>query len=155
MPLLKDAIPLYVPQGTLINISRKRPNDFGRFQAIGELSTLDKEVKYDVLEVMGQLSKGAQQLFLKMKRYRDDANRVIMPSEHDIGSYPYKSKMRLCKEIKAMDIIASVTRPYIPILQLEGEQLSKCSLFMLNPHFIKCPQQMDAQIYWSALTRNK
>jgi hypothetical protein len=155
MPIKSDAIPLFVPVGTSIQLSRKKPNNFGRFQAVGEFSTIGKEAKYDVLEAMGKLSKGAQQLFLKMKRYRDDANRVIMPSEHHIGSYPYKSKMRLCKEIKAMDLIASVTRPYIPILQLEGEQLSKCSLFMLNPHFIKCPQQMDAQIYWSALTRNK
>ena len=155
MTMKQDAIPMFVPQGTNIHLSRRKPNNFGRFQAVGTFSTVDKKSKYDVLEAMAQLSKGAQQLFLKMKRYRDDANRVIMPSEHDIGSYPYKSKMRLCKEIKAMDIIASVTRPYIPILQLEGEQLSKCSLFMLNPHFIKCPQQMDAQIYWSALTKNK
>ena len=95
----QDAIPLYVPRGTNIQISRSKPNNFGRFQAVGEFSTADKESKYDVLEALVGLSKGAQLLFLAQKLLRDDSNRILIPRKLATGSAPYKCLMRSRKEI--------------------------------------------------------
>lgn len=154
MHIKQDAIPFYVPQGTSINLSHKRPNNFGRFQAVGEFSTTDKEEKYDVLETMGQLSKGAQRLFLIMKRHRDDCNRIALPRQHKIGSVAYKSKMRLCKEIRALNLVALVKRPHVQLLDLDHTTLEDHHLLMLNPSFIRCRNQVDAQIFWKAVTRD-
>lgn len=38
MSIKSDAIPLFVPVGTSIQLSRKKPNNFGRFQAVGDLA---------------------------------------------------------------------------------------------------------------------
>jgi len=90
MTINRDAIPLYVPHGTNIQISRSKPNNFGRFQAVGEFSTIVRKSKYDVLEAMAKLSKGAQLLFLAQKLLRDDSNRILIPRTLAIGSAPYR-----------------------------------------------------------------
>ena len=155
MSIKSDAIPLFVPSGTSIQLSRKKPNNFGRFQAVGEFSTLDKESKYDLLEAMTELSKGAQRLFTKMVRHRDDANRVLLPRPHKVGTAAYKTKMRLCMEIKTLNLIGQVCQSHVALLELEDESRKGLYLFILNPSYIKCRRQLDAQLYWKAVTRLK
>lgn len=153
--LKSDAIPFFVPSGTSIQLSRKKPNNFGRFQAIGELSTLERESKYDLLKAITELSKGAQGLFAKMVRHRDDANRVLLPRSHEVGTASYKTKMRLCMEIKTANLIGQVNQSHVALLELEKESRKGLYLFMLNPSYIKCRRQLDAQLYWKAVIQKK
>lgn len=155
MPIKQDAIPMFVPQGTNIHLSRRKPNNFGRFQAVGTFSTVDKKSKYDVLEAIASLSKGAQQLFLNQKRLRDDSNRILIPRELQIGSAPYKCLMRLCKEINSSGLTAVIKKPHIRALGIEDMVFSDFHLLMLNPGYIKCRNQAEAQIFWRTVTDAK
>lgn len=148
-----DAIPLFIPPGTSIQLSRQKRNSFGRFQAVGEFSTTEKEAKYDLLEAITKLSKGAQLLFIEMIRHRDDANRIVLPRTCKIGTAKYKVRMRHSAQIKAHNLIAYVYKDTTSLLSLEEQSTDEVCLFILNPHFIKCPKQLDAQLYWNAVTR--
>jgi len=153
MPIKSDAIPLFVPPGTSIQLSRQKRNSFGRFQAVGEFSTTEKKARYDLLEAITKLSKGAQLLFLEMIRHRDDANRIVLPRKCKIGTAEYKVQMRHCAQIKAHDLIANVKKDTTSLLSLEERSTDEVHLFLLNPHFVKCREQLDAQLYWNAVTR--
>lgn len=155
MSIKSGAIPMFVPLGTSIQLSRKKPNNFGRFQAIGELSTLDRPSKYDLLEAMTELSKGAQRLFLSALRHRDDSNRLLLPKTHKVGTAAYKVKMRLCMELQTVNLVARVNQEHVALLEVEEAAKEGLCLYMLNPSYIKCRQQLDAQLYWKAVTRKK
>ena len=91
--LKSDAIPLFVPAGTSIQLSRKKSNNFGRFQAVGELSTLEKKASYDLLEAVTTLSKGAQRLFIHIIKHRDDCNFCHVPRESEVGTAAYNDAL--------------------------------------------------------------
>jgi hypothetical protein len=153
--LKSDAIPLFVPAGTSIQLSRKKSNNFGRFQAVGELSTLEKKASYDLLEAVTTLSKGAQRLFIHIIKHRDDCNFCHVPRESEVGTAAYKVTMRWFAEIKKLDLITNIKRDHIPLLGLQRKQYEKHHLVMLNPSYIKCREQTNSQIYWNSIKRAK
>ena len=151
MTIEKDAIPLLVPHGTSVRLTKRRTNNFGRFQAVGEFSTLDKKSKYDILETVVQLSKGAQRLFIKLVTHRDDTNRVIIKRNTQIGTASYKTEMRLFKEIRSLSLMTKAKRSYIPVIGLDEAETADKHVLLINPGFIKCRNQMNAQLYWDII----
>ena len=152
MPIKADAIPMYVPPGTQIHLSHKRPNTFGRFQAVGELSTLDKKSEFDLLEAVVLLSKGAQKLFIHIVKHRNDCNCCCVPREHKVGSSSYKVVMRFYKEIIKANLLLNIHKRHYPLVDFTPCS-KKTYVIILNPHFIKCRQQSESQLYWQTIMR--
>jgi hypothetical protein len=152
MPVNKDAIPMYVPPGTNVHLSHRRPTSFGRFQAVGELSTLQKESEYDLLEAVTSLSKGSQKLFIHIVKHRDDFNCCCLEKEHEVGGSSYKVMMRFYKEIVKRNLIMSVRKKHYKLVGFKQFPEKNTYAVMLNPHYIKCREQTDAQVYWNTIS---
>tara|TARA_B110001469_G_scaffold81272_1_gene76882 strand:+ start:2377 stop:2856 length:480 start_codon:yes stop_codon:yes gene_type:complete len=154
MPINSNAIPLYVPPGTNIHLSHKKPTSFGRFQAVGELSTLLKESEYDLLEAVLPLSKGAQKLFIHIVKHRNESNCCCVKRENKVGTPGYKVVMRFFKEIIKRGLIMNIRKRHHKLVgfTLGVEKLNY--QVMLNPNYIKCREQTDAQVYWNTISNH-
>ena len=152
MPINSDAIPMYVPPGTNIHLSHKKPTSFGRFQAVGELSTLQKEAEYDLLEAVTSLSKGAQKLFIHIVKHRNDCNCCCVKRENKVGTPGYKVTMRFFKEIIKRGLLMSIRKRHHKLVDFKQGVEKLTYAVMLNPNYIKCREQTDAQVYWNTIS---
>lgn len=151
MPVNTDAIPMYVPPGTNVHLSHRRPTSFGRFQAVGELSTLQKESEHDLLEAVTSLTKGAQKLFIHIVRHRNDSNCCCVRREHKVGTPSYKVVMRFFKEIIKRNLIMNIRQRHHKLVSFKQCPDKLTYAVILNPHYIKCREQTDALVYWNTI----
>jgi hypothetical protein len=123
-----------------ITINKRYKNNFGKFQAIGEINcmyTKDKEKKTDIFNIIAQMSKPAIILFNELKNNRAPETNITTYSTK-IMTNREKALHRLrIRELKKFNLIKKI-KTYNRFEPIPADS------WIINPAFIKCSEYTNA-----------
>jgi hypothetical protein len=145
----KDALGrevLHAPVGASWKLERKRPNDFGIFQAISKLRTVYNESKceLDIFDRLALVSSGANKLFVEMKMLRDFRSSLVLYEPTDNSKSARAVFGRQLKMLKQQELVRKVP--------VSNEHITvKKHTYMINPTLLKCKDYDKAVELWESL----
>ncbi|MGH1461198.1 MAG: hypothetical protein ACRBB6_04100 [Neptuniibacter sp.] len=129
-----------VPEDHTLVVRKNVKNNFGKFQAIGPMRTMDSKEE-DIFDLLAQVSKSAFQLFNQIKLTRDPETNICV-TRIEFNSASQKAAFsRSFNELKRKDIIKRVKAAYYK--KDKNEQA-----FILNPDLFKTFNINKAQEIW-------
>lgn len=123
----------------------KTSNNYGRFQAIGVLSTSQSDINdLDIFDRLSLVSLPAIKLFIEMKKLRNFKNSLLIyaPSHASVSKrVVFNRQVNLLKQQQLIKKVP-VSNSYVKVSK---------HTYMINPILIKCMAYDDATLLWNQL----
>lgn len=129
--------------------SNKWSRDKRRFTRIPLITTKNSRHQTpDLLDLMGQLSKGARDLFLAIKCGMDYRNHLAWLPNSDLKPSQRNLRSRAIKELETIAAGLACRVPTSGITNLNGiEQRFRPSTYMISPHFLFPAPKYEEEIH--------
>lgn len=136
-----------IHSGEEVTINKKYKNNFGRFQAIGEINcmyTKSKEKKTDIFNVIAQMSKPAIILFNELKNNRAPETNVTTYSTKAMTDKEKALHRLRIRELKKFNLVKRI-KTYNRFEPIPADS------WIINPVFIKCTEYNTAKTIYGGL----